>query len=245
MFFKQLATRESSLSYFFGCGGKGHAIAVDVVSGDEDWFIRQAEEAKASIDFVVDTHVHADHYSGCKKLADMVGAPYCLHASDKGRVSFGFEAVEDGRILDIGNVQAQVLHTPGHTPDSICLLVTDKRRGEAPWFAITGDTLFVGAIGRPDLLGKEKEMAAQLYDSLHGKLLCLPDEIEIFPGHQAGSVCGVGLSGKPSSTIGFEKRWNEGLSLGKEDFIAYLTKEFPPRPVEMDKIVAFNLKGGV
>ncbi len=243
MFFKQLATKESSLSYFFGCGTKGKSMAVDVVSGDEEWFIEEAKKANVTINYVIDTHVHADHYSGGRKLAQMVGAPYCLHESDKGLVKFDFEPLNDGQSLNLGNVNVEVLHTPGHTPDSVCLLVTDMRRGELPWFVITGDTLFVGSIGRPDLLGREREMAAMLYDSLHSKLLHLSPEVELFPGHQAGSVCGAGLSGKPSSTIGFEKRWNPGLSMEKDAFIEYLTKEIPPRPAEMDKMVAANIAG--
>ena len=243
MFFKQLATKESSLSYFFGCGTKGKSMAVDVVAGDEEWFIEEAKKADVAINFVIDTHVHADHYSGGRKLAQMVGAPYCLHESDKGRVKFEFEALCDGQSLNLGNVSVEVLHTPGHTPDSICLLVTDMRRGELPWFVITGDTLFVGSIGRPDLLGREREMAAQLYDSIHAKLLHLSNEVEIYPGHQAGSVCGAGLSGKPSSTIGFEKYWNQSLSMSKKAFIESLLQEIPPRPAEMDSMVAANLAG--
>ena len=203
MFFKQLATKESSLSYFFGCGTKGKSMAVDVVAGDEAWYIEEAKKANVTINYVIDTHVHADHYSGGRKLAQMVGAPYCLHESNQGRVQFEFAPLTDGQSLNLGNVNVEVLHTPGHTPDSICLLVTDMRRGELPWFVLTGDTLFVGSIGRPDLLGREREMAAQLYESIHAKLLHLSGEVEIFPGHQAGSVCGAGLSGKPSSTIGF------------------------------------------
>lgn len=241
MFFKQLATKDSSLSYFFGCGSKGKSVAVDVVAGDEEWFIGEAKKANVTINYVIDTHVHADHYSGGRKLAQMVGAPYCLHESDKSVVKFSFEPMRDGQLLDIGNVEVKVLHTPGHTPDGVCLLVSDKRRGDAPWFVVTGDTLFVGSTGRPDLLGREREMAAVLYDSLHTKLLSLPNEVEIFPGHQAGSVCGAGLSGKPSSTIGFEKRWNPGLAMDKAAFIESLIKEIPPRPAEMDKMVAANI----
>lgn len=241
MFFKQLATKEASLSYFFGCATAARAVAVDVVSGDEQWFVEEARKAGVAISCVIDTHVHADHYSGGRRLAEMLGTSYCLHESDKGLVKFDFTPLHDGQKLDLGNVQVEVLHTPGHTPDSICLLVTDLRRGGAPWFVVTGDTLFVGAVGRPDLAGQEREMAGQLYDSLQTRLLGLPADLEIYPGHQAGSVCGAGLSGKPSSTIGFEKRWNPALSMRREDFIAEVTREIPPRPAEMDRIVAANI----
>ncbi len=242
MFFKQLATKEASLSYFFGCGGLGKAVAVDVVAGDEEWFVNEAHKAKVVITHVIDTHVHADHYSGGKKLAAMTGAAYCLHESNKGLVKFDFKALRDGEMIELGNVVIKVLHTPGHTNDSVCLLVSDKRRSAEPWFVVTGDTLFVGSIGRPDLAGKEKEMAGILFDSLHSKLLPLPDMTEIFPGHQAGSVCGADISGKPSSTIGFEKRCNPGLRINnKEEFVSYLTSNIPHRPAEMDRIVAANI----
>jgi glyoxylase-like metal-dependent hydrolase (beta-lactamase superfamily II) len=125
----------------------------------------------------------------------------------------------------------------------VCLLVRDLRRGEDPWFVITGDTLFVGAVGRPDLAGREEEMAAQLHDTLQNKLLSLPAELEIYPGHQAGSACGAGLSGKPASTIGFEKRFNPMLSMTREDFVAALTADIPPQPAEMARIVEANLRG--
>ena len=241
MFFKQLPSKEASLSYFFGCATFAKAIAVDVVAGDEEWFVEEARKAGVKITHVIDTHVHADHYSGGRKLAEMLGTSYCLHESDLGKVGFDFEPLRDGQKLDLGNVQVEVLHTPGHTPDSVCLLVTDLRRGGAPWFVVTGDTLFVGAVGRPDLAGKEREMAAELHHSLHARLLGLPDDIEIYPGHQAGSACGVGLSGKPSSTLGFEKRWNPALAMASADFVAELTREIPPRPADMARIVAANI----
>lgn len=239
MFFRQIAAPEASLSYFFGCATAGKAVAVDVVAGDEQRFVDEATAAKVRIAYVIDTHVHADHYSGGRKLAELVGAPYCLHESDRGSVRFDFMPLADGQLLDVGNVKVRVLHTPGHTPDSVCLLVTDLRRGEAPWFVITGDTLFVGAVGRPDLLGREEEMATQLHDTLHGKLLTLPDELEIYPGHQAGSACGVGLSGKPSSTLAFEKRWNPLLSKPRDEFVAAV-REVPPKPAEMERMVRVN-----
>lgn len=242
MFFKQLPAKDSSLSYFLGCGTLGKSIAVDVVAGDEAWFIEEAKKAAVTITHVIDTHVHADHYSGGRKLAEMVGAPYCLHESDADFVKFPFHPLRDGDVIDVGNVKVTVLYTPGHTQDSTCLAVTDNRRTDQTWFVITGDTLFVGSVGRPDLAGREQEMAGKLFDSLHAKLLSLPDETEIFPGHQAGSVCGAGISGKPSSTIGFEKRFNPALRLtDKNEFIKLVTGDIPPRPAEMDKMVAANI----
>jgi hydroxyacylglutathione hydrolase len=242
MFFKQLPTIESSLSYFLGCGTLGKSIAVDVVAGDEARYVEEASKAAVRITHVIDTHVHADHYSGGRKLAKMVGAQYCLHESNAALVKFPFTQLRDGDIIEAGNVAIKVLHTPGHTLDSICLAVSDNRRTNQTWFVITGDTLFVGSVGRPDLAGREKEMAGMLFDSMHAKLLSLPDETEIFPGHQAGSACGAGISGKPSSTIGFEKRFNPALKLSdRNEFVHLITQDIPPRPADMDNIIAINL----
>ena len=241
MFFQQRASEGASLSYLFGCAGHGLAVAVDVVAGDESWFADEAKKAGSVITHVIDTHIHADHLSGGRRLALQTGAKYCLHADAAAAVRFDFEPLRHGQLIEAGNVTVRVLHTPGHTPEAVCLLVTDKRRGDEPWFVLTGDTLLVGAVGRPDLLGREREMAGMLFDSLHRELLCLPEAIEVFPGHQAGSACGVGLSGKPSSTISFEKRWNATLATAdREAFIDAATRDMPPRPADMDRIVAAN-----
>ena len=243
MFFRQRAAAHATLSYLFGCAGVGRAVAVDVVAGDEDWFIAEAARIGVPISYVIDTHVHADHHSGGLALARRTGAAYALHESNRGRTGFDFMPLADGQRLDVGNVVVDVLHTPGHTPDSLCLLVRDLRRGDEPWFVITGDTLFVGAVGRPDLAGQERPMAAQLHDSLHRRLLTLPPELEIYPGHQAGSACGAGLSGKPASTIGFERRFNPMLALPREAFIDALVAQVPPKDPGMDDTVAANLRG--
>jgi glyoxylase-like metal-dependent hydrolase (beta-lactamase superfamily II) len=241
MFFRQVPAKDASLSYYFGCTGKGRSIAVDVVLGEEQWYLDEARRLGVPINFVVDTHIHADHYSGGRSLAEKAGAAYCLHESAAEWTSMSFVPLRDGQVLDVGNTQVRILHTPGHTPESICLLVTDLRRGDAPWFVMTGDTLFVGSVGRPDLAGRERDFAATLYDSLHAKLLCLPNDIEVFPAHQAGSACGAGLSGKPSSTIGFEKRWNPLLSLDRASFIDQVVTDIPAQPPQMQAMRRANL----
>ncbi len=239
MFFKQIESKVSSLAYLFGCGSEGLAVAVDVVAGDELQFLREASNRKVRITHVIDTHVHADHISGGRVLADLAGARYCLH--ERARTCYPYFALKDDQEITIGNVVVRMLHTPGHTDESMCLLVSDRRRGPDPWFVLTGDTLLVGAVGRPDLAGREREMAGQLFDSLQDKLLLLPNTLEIYPGHQAGSVCGAGLSGKPSSTLGFERRFNPGLQFDdRTAFIDYLTRDIPPRPAEMERIIAAN-----
>jgi hydroxyacylglutathione hydrolase len=240
MFFQQRPAANATLSYFFGCAGHGKAVAVDVVATDEDWFLEQARQAGVAITHVIDTHVHADHHSGGPQLARRAGAAYCLHESNQGRVGFAFTALADGQRIEAGNVLVDVLHTPGHTDDSICLLVRDLRRGDAPWFILTGDTLFVGAVGRPDLAGREQEMAGHLFETLHARLLVLPPELEVYPGHQAGSACGGGLSGKPASTLAFERRFNPLLSLDKPAFVRALTADIAPPPADWAAIVAAN-----
>lgn len=193
------------------------------------------------ITYVLDTHIQADHLSGGRRLAQLTGAEYCLH--ELADVSFDFTAVTDNQDLDLGNVAIRVLHTPGHTPESISLLVTDKTRGPEPWFLLTGDTLFVGAVGRPDLPGNAEESAALLYKSLQEKILTLPDALEIYPGHFSGSVCGAGMSGKASSTLAFEKRWNPALTLDRAAFIEKMTSGTPPKPADIEVLLQANRTG--
>ena len=224
-------------AYLFGCGGQGKCAVVDAHEEDVDEYARFAEAKGMRITHVIDTHVHADHRSGGPALARKVGAAYCLHES--ADVAIPFEALKDGQEIELGNTRVKVLHTPGHTPESISLVVTDLRRGTEPWFVLTGDTMFVGAVGRPDLPGHARENAAQIYDSIHGKLLGLPDDLEVFPAHFSGSMCGANMSGKPSSTIGFEKRSNPMLARSKEEFVAALV-DVPAKPAAMDDILRAN-----
>ncbi len=236
---RQVPSDASSLSYLFGCGGKGKAIAVDVHKDDVTWFIKQATLKGVSIDYIIDTHIHADHISGGKELAKKCAGKYALYKSASAK--FPFYVLNDNDMLVIGNVTAKIIHTPGHTDDSICLLVSDNRRAKEPWFLITGHTLFVGSTGRPDLKGQELIMAEKLYNSLFNKILVLPEYVEIYPGAQAGSVCGADLSAKPVSTIAFEKRFNPALSADKKTFIANILANIPPQPDNMRAIVRQNI----
>ena len=211
---------------------------MDPQANDIDTYIEFAKAKGMEIKYIVDTHVQADHVSGGRTLAQLTGADYCLHES--ADVAFEVTPLTDHQELDLGNVSIRVLHTPGHTPESICLLVTDKTRGPEPWFLLTGDTLFVGAIGRPDLPGNVKESAAQLYESLHQKLLVLPETLEIYPAHFSGSLCGAGMSGKPMSTLAFEKRWNPTLALDRGSFIEKMASTSPPKPAEMEAVLRAN-----
>jgi hydroxyacylglutathione hydrolase len=188
---------------------------VDPHANDIERYIEFSSSKGMRITHVIETHIQADHLSGGRELAKKTGAAYCLH--EECEASFDFCSLTDGDEIVCGNVITKILHTPGHTPESICLLVTDKTRGSEPWFLLTGDTLFVGSVGRPDLPGNAEENARTLYASLHKKILALPDFIEIYPAHFSGSVCGKGLSGKASSTLTFEKRFNRFLNIPEKN----------------------------
>lgn len=224
-------------AYLLGCGTLGKCAVVDPRADDVDAYVAFASTKTMRITHVIDTHVHADHRSGGVNLAARTGARYCLHES--ADVSVPFMPLHDGDDVELGNTHLKVLHTPGHSPESICLVGTDLKRGTDPWFVLTGDTLFVGAVGRPDLPGRARENARQLHASIHDKLMTLPDDLEIYPGHFSGSVCGAGLSGKPASTIAFERRWNPALSLSRDEFVGALAN-VPPKPAQMERILADN-----
>jgi glyoxylase-like metal-dependent hydrolase (beta-lactamase superfamily II) len=224
-------------AYVFGCGSKGLGAVVDPRAEDIDAYASFAAAKGLRITHVIDTHVHADHRSGGSELAARTGARYCLHRS--AEVAVPFQPIENGDVIDLGNTKVRVLHTPGHSPESVALVVTDLRRGPEPWFVLTGDTLFSGAVGRPDLPGDAPANARRLYRSLHGKLLTLRDDVEVYPAHFGGSACGAGLSGKPSSTIGFERRFNDALRLGEEDFVEKAAV-VPPKPADAAAILEHN-----
>ena len=178
-------------SYLFGCGGKASAAVVDPV-GDIAPYIEAARATGMRILYVVDTHIHADHISAGRALAEATGAEYVLF--EGAEAGFSFRRVKDGEVLELGNVMATVMHTPGHTPEHLSLLVTDRTRSTEPWFVLTGHTLMVGDLGRTELASSAEDGARALYASVR-RLKELPDHIEVLPGAYSGSVCGRSLSG--------------------------------------------------
>ena len=216
-----------AISYLFGCGGKASAAVVDPV-GDITPYLATAEATGMRILYVVDTHIHADHVSAGRQLADAAGAKYVLFAGAEAAPPF--HGIGDRGILPLGNVAAEILHTPGHTPEHVCLLVTDRTRSEEPWFVLTGHTLMVGDVGRTELAGTADDGARVLFRSLQ-RLKALPDHVEVLPGAFSGSVCGRRLSGKPASTIGFERRYNAAFSIEDEStFVQFMREDVPVPP---------------
>lgn len=226
-----------AVSYFFGCAGRAAAAVVDPL-GDIAPYLRAAEETGMRIRYVIDTHLHADHLSAGRALAEAAGAEYVLFA--EANATFPFRGVRDGEMLELGNVSIEVLHTPGHTPEHISLLVTDRTRTDEPWFVLTGHTLMVGDLGRTELATSAEDGARALFQSVQ-KLKSLPDYLEVLPGAYSGSVCGRSLSGKPTSTIGFEKRHNKAFRINDEDaFLHAMLADIPPPPLQAAQLRAAN-----
>ncbi len=225
--------------FYLGClahasymlGSQGEAIVVDP-QRDVDLYLKAAQENGLTIRHIFETHLHADFVSGHKELAARTGAR--IYFGAQAGVTFTHVAVQDGFELAFGQARIKVLETPGHTLESICLVVTsDDEQAPKPWAVLTGDTLFIGDVGRPDLSRTltPQQLAGMLYDSLHDKLLKLPDEVLVYPAHGAGSLCGRNMRAERSSTIGTERLTNYALQIpNREEFIQQLTTNLPARP---------------
>ncbi len=247
MFFRQLLKDETACaSYLFGCKSQAKFAVVDPHSGLVDDYVAIAEAQRIPIVAVFETHVQADHVSGLPRLVERTGATAYL--PEGAGVDFDHVALGDGDVVELGNTEVTAVSTPGHATAHHAYLVTDHVRGDEPWMALTGDALFVGDAGRPDLHAHgeltAEQMARALYRSLHEKLLTLPDDLLLYPAHYSGSVCGRALSANPASTIGFERRHNSALRFASEDeFVDALLKDLPPAPEHHAEIVAANRSG--
>ena len=244
MYFKQ---------FYLGClahasylmGSDGEAAVVDP-QRDVDQYLEEAEAQHLKIKYVIETHLHADFVSGHRELAARTGAEIIF--SEKAGATFPHRKVRNGDEITIGKVALRMMETPGHTPESICVLVTDTEVSDQPQKVLTGDTLFVGDVGRPDLAGGKgftpEMMAGMMYDSLHEKLLQLDDSVEVYPAHGAGSMCGRNMSKETSSTIGDQKKFNYALQpMSKEDFVAMMTRDIPEAPTYFSQDAEIN-RGG-
>jgi len=237
--------------FYLGClahasymlASEGEAVVVDP-QRDVDLYLNAAAEHGCVIRHIFETHLHADFVSGHKELAARTGAQIYMGA--QAGAKFRHIPVSDGFELKFGQVSIHVLETPGHTPESICLVVTDRETSIAPWAVLTGDTLFIGDVGRPDLSPRHTpaQLAGLLYDSLYTKLLTLPDNVLVYPAHGAGSLCGKSMRAERSSTIGTERLTNYALQIkGREEFIAQLTSNLPARPEYFLKDAEINRSG--
>jgi hydroxyacylglutathione hydrolase len=225
------------VAYLIGCERAGVAAVVDPGRADVGQYVDLARARGLALTHVLDTHIHADHVSGNRELAARTGAVVCLH--EAADVRFPHVGLRDGEVVRLGSLELRVLHTPGHTPESMALVVTDTARGAEPWFVLTGDTLFVGDVGRPDFGGETA--AASLHRSLFEVLLPLGDAVEVYPAHGAGSACGRTMSAKLGSTIGFERRFNPALRhVEPGAFVRALLEGLPPRPANMEQVIARN-----
>jgi len=247
VFFRQFLNDETACaSYLFGCKTAGEFAVVDAHADLVEDYVAAAESQGARIVAVIETHVQADHVSGLPELVERTGAT--AYMPEGSGAEFEHRPLPDGAVLELGNTVIEAIATPGHAPAHHAYLVTDHRRGPEPWFVLTGDSLLVGDVGRPDLHAASEEtveeLARTLYSSLRERVLSLPDHLLVYPAHYAGSVCGRGLSGHPASSIGFERRHNEALAAGSEDeFVDVVLRDAPPAPEHQAEIVAANRSG--
>src|SRR5215831_7092449 len=237
--------------FYLGClahasyllASEGEAVVVDP-QRDVELYLKAAADQGVTIRHIFETHLHADFVSGHKELAARTGARIYMGA--QANAAFPHVPVSDGFELKFGKASIRVLETPGHTPESICLVVTDAEKSADPWAVLTGDTLFIGDVGRPDLSPKHTpaQLAGLLYDSLHTKLLTLPDSVLVYPAHGAGSLCGKNMRAERSSTIGTERLTNYALQIKtRDEFIHQLTSNLPARPEYFSKDAEINRTG--
>lgn len=237
--------------FYLGClahasyllASEGEAVVVDP-QRDVDLYLRAAEEHGVKIRHIFETHLHADFVSGHQELAARTGAKIYMGA--KAGAQFPHVDVSDGFELRFGKTQIKVLETPGHTPESICLVITDEEKSTQPWAVLTGDTLFLGDVGRPDLSKSHTpaELAGMLYGSLHEKLLTLADDVLVYPAHGAGSLCGRNMRAERSSTIGTERLTNYALQIkSRDEFVRQLTSNLPARPDYFQQDAQINREG--
>jgi glyoxylase-like metal-dependent hydrolase (beta-lactamase superfamily II) len=242
MYFKQFYLGcLAHASYLIGCSGE--AAVVDP-QRDVDLYIEEASRQNLAIRYVIETHLHADFVSGHRELAKRTGARIVF--GRKAEVKFEHLPVQEDDEIRMGKVVFRFLETPGHTPESICVLVIDEEQSGEPAAVLTGDTLFIGDVGRPDLSATitSKELAALLYDSLHQKLLKLPDEVKVYPAHGAGSMCGRNISSETSSTIGQQRNFNYALQpMSREAFIEMMTTDLPEAPPYFSQDAQINKEG--
>jgi hydroxyacylglutathione hydrolase len=223
-------------SYVIGDEQAGTAVVVDPAYAIEP-YLDAANRHEVELVAVLETHTHADHVSGHGRLALEHGLPVRIHAA--AGAAFPHEPLEGGAEIELGRVVLRTLHTPGHRPEHCAFAVVDRSRGDEPWLVLTGDSLFVGDAARPDLAVEAATGAEGLFHSLQ-RLVELGDGVEVYPGHVAGSLCGAAMSSKPSTTIGFERRYNHALTDGYQDFMANAAGPQPPRPPNMERIVELN-----
>jgi hydroxyacylglutathione hydrolase len=239
----------SQYSYAVGCEGASSIAIVDP-RRDVDVYLQLAVARQVRITHVLETHIHADFASGARELADRAGAALHLSAYDAGEVyeaSFPHHELRDGQRLELGRVRIEALHTPGHTPEHLSFVVYDgARSATVPQLLLSGDFLFVGSVGRPDLIGEDAKvvLAGQQYDSVQ-KIARLPDGVEVHPGHGAGSMCGAGMSARPMSTLGFERVANPFLRAGetRNAFVERILGKLPPFPPYYRRMKVLNARG--